>query len=84
MRRPQTSGKAERLHGEIQCKLPEFEAIMMRKSDPLDLFMQWCNGRPRRPLNWAELEMPAQTFKRKMPKEDLTVDGQAGDACHAE
>ena len=27
------------LHGEIQRKLPEFEAILMRKSDPVDLFV---------------------------------------------
>ena len=37
---PQTNGKLERLRGEIQRKLPEFEAIMMRKSDPVDLFMR--------------------------------------------
>ena len=31
VRHPQTNGKLERLHGEIQRKLPEFEAIMMRQ-----------------------------------------------------
>ena len=85
VRHPQTNGKVERLHGEIQRKLPEFEAIMMRKSDPIDLFMQWYNyDRPHRSLNWAELETPAQAFKRKMPKEDRIVDGQTGEAYHAE
>ncbi len=38
---PQTNGKLERLHGEIRRKLPEFEAIMQRVSDPADLFMQY-------------------------------------------
>ena len=32
LRHSQTNGKLERLHGEIRRKLPEFEAIMMRKS----------------------------------------------------
>lgn len=32
---PQISGKIERLHGEIQRKLHEFEAIMMRESGPM-------------------------------------------------
>ena len=45
VRHPQTNGKLERLHGEIQRKLPEFEAIMMRKSDPVDLFMERYNHR---------------------------------------
>ena len=45
VRHPQTNGKLERLHGEIQRKMPEFEAIMMRKSDPVDLFMEWYNHR---------------------------------------
>ena len=32
LRDPLTNGKLERLHGKIQRKLPEFEAVMMRKS----------------------------------------------------
>ena len=41
----------------IRRKLPEFEAVMMRKSDPIDLFMQWHNyDWPHKLLNWAELE----------------------------
>ena len=76
---PQANGKVERRHGEIQRKLLEFEAIMMRKSDPIDLFMQWYNyDRPHRSLNWAELETPVEAFKRKMPKEDRIVDEQTG------
>ncbi len=50
-RHPQTNGKLERLHGKIQRKLPEFEAIMMRKNDPVDLFMEWYNHkRPHQSL----------------------------------
>ena len=36
----QTNDKLRRLRGKIQRKLPEFETILMRKSDPIDLFMQ--------------------------------------------
>lgn len=41
VKHPQTNGKLERIHGEIQRKLPEFEAILMRNSEPIDLFMKW-------------------------------------------
>ena len=41
----QTDSNLERLHGKIQRKLPEFEVIMMRKSDPVDLFMERYNHR---------------------------------------
>ena len=40
VKHPQTNDKLRRLRGEIQRKLPEFEAILMRKSDPIDPFMQ--------------------------------------------
>jgi len=40
---PQTNGNLERLHGEIQCMLRLFEEIMIGRSDPMDLFMQWYN-----------------------------------------
>ena len=40
LRHSQTNCKLEELHGEIQRKLPEFETIMMRKSDPVNLFME--------------------------------------------
>ena len=45
VRHPQANGKLDKMHGEIQRKLPEFEAIMMRKSDPVDLFMEWYDHR---------------------------------------
>ena len=84
VKHPQTNGKLERLHGEIQRKLPEFEAILMRKSDPIDLFMQWYNyDRPHMSLNRDERETPAQAFVRKMPTEGETViDGQTGEEYH--
>ena len=78
---PQTNGKVERLHGEIQRKLHEFEEIMMRKSDPIDLFMKWYNyDRPHMSLDWDNLETPVQAFESKMPGEGQTVtDGQTGE-----
>ena len=82
---PQTNGKLERLHGEIQRKLHEFEEILMRKSDPIDLFMQWYNhDRPHMSLDWENRETPAQAFERKMPEEGQTVvDGQMGEEYDA-
>ena len=69
LRHSQTNCKLERLHGEIQRKLPEFEAIMMRKSDPVNLFMEWCNHR-RLYMSLGvdgENKTPAHVFIRKMP-----------------
>jgi len=82
---PQTDGKLERLHGEIQRKLHEFEAIMMRKSDPVDLFMTWYNhDRPHMSLDWENQETPAQAFARKMPPEgQAVVDEVTGEEYHA-
>ena len=85
VKHPQTNGKLERLHGEIQRKLPEFEAILMRKSDPIDLLMQWYNyDRPHMSLNRDERETPAQAFVRKMPpKRETVIDEQTGEGHHA-
>ncbi len=53
IRHPQTNGKLERFHGEIQRKLLRFESIMQRVSDPIDLFMEWYNmERPHMSLDW--------------------------------
>ena len=78
VRHPQTNGKLERLHGEIQRKLPEFEAILMRKSDPMDLFMKWYNyDRPHMSLRYSQRETPWQAFQRKMPPAgEIVVDEQ--------
>ena len=86
VRHPQTNGKLERLHGEIQRKLPEFEAMLMRKSDPVDLFMKWYNhDRPHMSLGRDGEETPAQAFVRKMPpRGETVVDGQTGEEHHAE
>ena len=87
VRHPQTNGKLERLHGEIQRKLPEFEAIMMRKSDPVDLFMEWYNHRrPHMSLGVdGENETPVQAFARKMPpRGEIVVDEQTGEEYHVE
>ena len=69
---PQTNGKLECIHGEIQRKLPRFEEIVMQKSDPIYLFMKWYNyDRPHMSLNWDILEKPAQAFVRKMPSKEF-------------
>ena len=83
VRHPQTNGKIERLHGEIQRKLHEFEAIMMRKSDPMDLFMQWYNYR-RTHMSLNDGETPAEAFERKMaPKGERIIDEQTGEEYDA-
>ncbi len=82
--RRQTSGKAKRLYGEIQRKLYEFEDIMMRKSDPVDLFMRWYNyDRPHMSLDRKRQETPAQAFERKMPPSGKTVTDETGEGHHA-
>ena len=86
VRHPQTNGKLEKLHGELQRKLPEFEAIMMRKSDPVDLFMRWYNyDRPHMSLGRDGEETPAEAFVRKMPpRGEIVVDEQTGEEYRAE
>ena len=56
----------------------------MRKSDPIDLFMQWYNyDRSHMSLNRDERETPAQTFVRKMPpKGETVIDEQTGEEYH--
>jgi putative transposase len=74
VKHPQTNGKLERIHGEIQRKLPEFEAILMRTSEPIDLFMKWYNyERPHMSLDYDRLETPWEAFQRKMPIAGTTV-----------
>ena len=83
VRHPQTNGKVERLHGEIQRKLHEFEAIMMRKSDLMNLFMRWYNyNRPH--MSMENGETPAEAFERKMtPKGERVIDEQTGEEYDA-
>ncbi len=84
VRHPQTNGKVERLHGKIQRKLHEFEDIMMRTSDPVDLFTKWYNyDRPHMSLDRENQETLAQAYERKMPPAGETViDGQTGEEYH--
>ena len=87
VRHPQTNGRLERLHVEIQRKLPEFAAIMMRKSDPANLFMEWYNHRrPHMSLGAdGENETPTQAFAHKMPpRGGIVVDKQTGEEYHVE
>ena len=53
IRHPQTNCKLEELHGKTQRKLPEFEAIMMRKSDPANLFMERYNRKRLAHVSWC-------------------------------
>ena len=85
IRHPQTNGKLEELHGKIQRKLPEFEAIMMRKSDPVNLFMEWYNRkRPHMSLGVdGASETLAHALIRKMPpRGETVVEKQTGEEYH--
>ena len=74
VKHPQTNGKLERIHGEIQRKLPEFEVILIRTSEPIDLFMKWYNyERPHMSLDYDNLETPWEAFRRKMPPAGTVV-----------
>lgn len=74
VKHPQTNGKLGRIDGEIQRKLPEFEAILMRTSEPIDLFMRWYNyERPHMSLDYDNLETPWEAFRRKMPPAGTVV-----------
>ena len=83
---PQTNGKLERLHGELQRKLHLFEDIagppgsacpvdgQKIEPDPVARFVRWYNHeRPHESLNDEDLETPAQAFTRKMPPQDVPV-----------
>ena len=56
-------------------KMPEFEAVMIRKSDFKDLFMEWYNHRrPHMSLDVdGENEIPVHAFIRKMLLRGETV-----------
>ncbi len=82
---PQTNGKLERLHGEIQHKLPQFESIMQRVNNPIDLFMRWYHmDRVHMSLDTENRETPVQAFARKMPEPgERIIDEQAGEEYDA-
>ena len=75
---PQTNGKLERFHGEIQRKQKWFGTI--------DELVHWYNHtKPHMSLDWDNLETPAKAFVRKMPEEGSTViDEQTGKKYHVE
>ena len=85
VRHPQTNGKLERLHGELQRKVHRFKDVAgppgtgapigVRKieKDPVARFIQWYNyERPHESLDWDNLETPAQAFVRKRPLAEET------------
>ena len=69
---PQTNGKLERFHGEIDRKMRRFRDI--------DGFVgRWDDKRPHMSPDYDSLETPALAFKKKMPEKDTTVaDAQTG------
>ncbi len=84
MNHPQTNGKLERLHGELQRKLHEFvdvagalgtanlTSVQPIESDVIARFVRWYNyERPHDSLDTSKLETPAQAFARKMPPNDI-------------
>lgn len=75
---PQTNGKLERFHGEIQAKFHLFR--------DMDEFVDWYNNiRPHMSLDWDNLETPAQAFARKMPAAGADLqDPQNGERYRAE
>ena len=76
----QTNGKLKRLFGEVQRKLPCFEQIMQRVSDPVDLFMKWYNyDRPHMSLGDDGYEKPYDAFLRKQPPEETDTDEHSGE-----
>lgn len=85
IRHSQTNGSLKRLHGKIRRKLLRFETIMMHKSDPVYLFAEQYNRR----RSYMSLgisggnEILTHVFVRKMPpREETSIDKQAGDKCH--
>lgn len=86
VRHPQTNGKLERVHGEMQRKLHTFKDVAgppgtgcpigggVIETDPIARFIKWYNyDREHEALNIDILETPAQAFRRKMPPNDEEV-----------
>ena len=77
---PQTNGKSERVHGELQRKPSLFEAVAgppggtcpinppRIEKNPVTGFMKWYDhDRPHMSLDTTIENTPAMSFKRKMP-----------------
>ena len=75
---PQTNGKLERFHGEIQRKQKWFDGI--------DELIHWYNyTKPHMSLDWDNLETPAKAYARKMPQKGTRViDEQTGEEYDVE
>jgi len=75
---PQTNGKLERFHGEIQRKQKWF--------DTTDELVHWYNyTKPYMSLDWDNLETTAKAFVRKMPeKRTRVIDEQTGEEYDVE
>ena len=90
VRHPQTNGKLERFHGELQRKLPRFRDVAgppgtaapfqsgPAEADPVARFIHHYNHvRPHMSLDWDNLETPARAFQRKMaPDGEAVTDEQ--------
>ncbi len=75
---PQTNGKLERFHGEIQRKQKWFGTI--------NELVHWYNYiKPHMSLDWDNLETPAKAYARKMPEKGTRViDEQTGEEYDVE
>ena len=84
--RPQTNGKLERIHGELQRKSSLFEDVAgppdsaclfnppSIKKDPIARFMKWYNhDRQHMYMDMTIEWTPAMAFKRKMPRLRLNL-----------
>ena len=85
IRHPQTNGKLERLHGELQRKVHRFKdaagppctgapfGVRKIEKDPVARFIHWYSyERPHESLDWDRLETPAEAFVRKKPLTEET------------
>ena len=57
-----------------------FVNIIQHVSDPIDLFMTWCNmDRSHMSLDWDNLETSIQAFAKKISKlGTIVIDSQTG------
>ena len=89
VRHPQTNGKLERFHGELQRKLHTFADVAgppgtgapigagKIETDPVARFVKWYNDRPHESLDWDHLETPSQAFVRKKAPNDVALQEDA-------
>ncbi len=70
---PQTNGKLQRFHGEIQRKQKRFDTI--------DGLVHWYNHiKPHMSLDWDNLETPAKVMQERCPEKGTRViDEQTGE-----